>query len=359
MGLSRIEFLEKLETVSPALDLRESVVALSRLWFSGTEVIAFNGQMAIVVPYKTEFTGGIRGTVIIELMRQSKAKELDVEVMKNMVIMKAGRVQMKFPMLSLKTDFSDLYKMFTKYDFEHAPKVQLRAGVIDALERSLLSAGMDSSIPDQLGVTIINKDGKLNFYSTNSKMLSWSTIKSPDKYKIGRLVVPHTFTRELLKLSTKHSGGILSFTDQWVMAQFKDGVRIYSSLVNVERPLDWDKIIARNLDTGYDRLFVDIPKKLGDAIKRACILATSVPEIRPTKVMVKNGNMILVTRTAVGQVRDRIRLGSDHSDITSYLNPTLIEESISYTDKFAITPSGQMVMTDGENFVHIIAAMQR
>src|SRR5258708_29049670 len=71
--------LERLKILRPALADKSPLVALKHLWFDGAAARAFNDVIGVVMPWESDFTGGVMGTTVVGLRENSLAKEAVVE----------------------------------------------------------------------------------------------------------------------------------------------------------------------------------------------------------------------------------------------------------------------------------------
>src|SRR5215472_8801178 len=97
--MDRKQFLDKLELVGKALATSDTVPILNHIWFTGTQATAYNGQIAISVPCKTDFSGAVPGEILIKLMRNSKAKAVEFASTQKEVSIKAASAKLKLAMM--------------------------------------------------------------------------------------------------------------------------------------------------------------------------------------------------------------------------------------------------------------------
>jgi hypothetical protein len=67
-----------LETVQPAVAINRLIPLLTHYWFTGTHVMGYNGQIALQVPFRTDFRGAVPGQVLELLKRASFEGDIKV-----------------------------------------------------------------------------------------------------------------------------------------------------------------------------------------------------------------------------------------------------------------------------------------
>src|ERR1700757_1851266 len=97
LNMLRKEILDKVQTVSPALANNDLVPVLSHLWFTGTSLMAYNDQIAISVPCKTDFKVAVPGATFISLLKNTIAKEIELSVANDEMQIKAASSRLKLP----------------------------------------------------------------------------------------------------------------------------------------------------------------------------------------------------------------------------------------------------------------------
>src|SRR5688572_3377387 len=138
--MKRLELIEVLKKVAPALAAKDLVPAMSCFFFDGKLVSAFDDILAISAPMPTDFKGGLRGHLLLDFLSASRAPEVEFLVEGEEMTVKAGRSKLKIPIVPL-DDF--------KFEW---PKVKSEGLKLDetffkALNQVLPSMGRDPSNP--------------------------------------------------------------------------------------------------------------------------------------------------------------------------------------------------------------------
>lgn len=347
----REDLLKALSVAKPALAVKDLVPELTNFWFDGEHVMAFNDIIGIEVPCDSEFKGGVRGQLLLGFLEHTRAKELDFGVDADgdahSLHLKAGASKMKLAMMALKR------RMF---DF---PEVKTIKGLVvgddfcEALKRALSCVGQDTSIADQLGVTVIANGAGCLLYSTDSKTI----VQDSAKLKWGdRRVLPAVFCEQLLRLRGK-DGGDLYQMPQAVLFIAKSGVRLYSRYVEVKRGLDFEGMITHLMPKDIGKKAIPLPSRLALALERALILLATMPGDYMTMRFNDDRLEIEVLVEGAGELKDTVALEKDHGAIERKLDPALIKRNLALCTKMYLGPDAFILMGDG-GFTYLVSASQ-
>jgi len=314
--LPRKDLLAALETVAPAVAAKSPLEALMCVWFNGDTLMAFNDVIGITVPFKSPFKGGMNGALLTGFLSHSGADTVSFEEVEGedgaLMRMKAAGAKLEAGLLPLSASVWDQPEVTGK------PTRTIGNDFLVMLETVMLSAGRDTSVQDQLGVTFIPDKDDLYAYTTDSASITEVRGKLPSGYKLKRVCIPSDFCELVRKLCKK--GGKLFVSESEVNAINDDGVRIFGRMINVNKPY---KFFDTMDDTLAKPCFQKVPDQFPNAIERALVLLAGLPG-ETLEMEVKNGELILYTKSGLGELDDRMDFGK-HPNIRVNVDPAIIK----------------------------------
>lgn len=334
--MKRVDILRKLEVIAPALANTDLIPILKCFWFTGSTVLAYNDQIGLSIPFKSDLRGAIPGSLLMSLLKASRAENIEMSQEGTSLKVKAASARFKLTVMS-SDDF--VFKMPKPSDGGTVPK-DSRKELLAGIDVCLRSVSNDTSVPDQLGVTLIPSDKSLLLFSTNNATLSHARIDVKGKLGSFRAILPTSFCEQLLRI-TKDSSFQLEINKEYALASTTDGVLLFGRLIEADQPLDFPALLEHHLPKGM-KGFVPIPSKMELVLERAAIITES--EKLPTQISVgEDGKMMFLSQSKTyGEVSDVIMFEGHHPRVQAKVEAKLLRagyghfESILVTDRCAI-----------------------
>lgn len=352
MKYARLAMLTALNTIKPALATKDLIEELAHVWFDGKTITAYNdADLGIQVPFKTDFTGGVRGSLLLGLLHSSRAKEVEIEPGDDgQMKLVAARTRIKLGVLDAANSLWQFPKVNLKNTFD------ITEDFVRALRNVLVSVGNDTSIPEKLGVTLVS-DGGVCFYTTDSKSMATARVAAPKGNwlpKKERIILPTAFCEQVLRLCA--SGGFMEVHPDYVVAGNADGVLVYARLVDCPQPLDLAGTVAAHSKYPKGALF-DIPTKLALALERAIVLLDGVIA-ESISLSVSGGKLRLEAHVDDrGNVRDFITVPEDVPDVMIRVDPVLLKRALPFVHSMAVTDAAVVFIGD-DSFVYLASASE-
>lgn len=338
--MNKGEFYDKLKIVAPALSDSDLMPVLRCFWFTGKTLMAYNDHIAISIAFPTEFKGAVRGDSLLALIGVSGGGK-DA---KKKVTMSADDTQLHIKVGKTKIDLNlmtpDNFKVFTMPELDQTSAFPVDGHEFrNAVEQCMLSVSTDTSVADQLGVTLIPDSKQLLLFSTNNATLTHSHIKLKQEVNIKRVILPTMFCEQLLRLADGEELQLKIFDDH---AMFRSGkVTVFGRLIDCPRPLDFVSIFARNMGNGTREKLVPMPR-IKAALERAVIITESRVDRTKTELSVKDSKLTLLSKSeSRGTVEDWVTL-EGHDDVSIMVNPVLLKngypnfKQVLFTERCAI-----------------------
>jgi DNA polymerase III sliding clamp (beta) subunit (PCNA family) len=348
MQFDREELLSVLADGAPALNRTSEIPGLDHFWFDGTYVEAYNGGLGIQLKLKTDLDCGLPGKPLLDLLRTSALKEVDIEGGDGKpIVIKMGRSRVT--LASLPSDRNP-WGFMPPSKAKSQPSIILSAELQSAFTR--VSFVHRLSKPTQIvhnGITVlVAKDG-LELYATDSKSMARTTVKVKPPKALPDFIAPWGFVERVLTLVEPDSA--LYVMDDCLMAVGKNTL-VCSNVMELPEHPDLGKTMDA-FDT--DDLAVEIPAGLPSVLDRALILAGGAEE--PKITIESNGKGLSVHgKYPLGQVDEQFALKSDLEKEEGVFRSDLVRRGLGVAKTITIT-SKVLVLRD-DDLLYVVSAMQ-
>jgi hypothetical protein len=198
-----------------------------------------------------------------------------------------------------------------------APAVEdrgINVNVLRAVGHCMLSIGTDTSVIEQLGVTLEPAQGGASFYATDDSTLSRAYVKTTTTYP--RAILPRMFCEQMLRLDDQFGEEDFAFKlasraregsgQERFALYFVGEILLYGRLLETRNPLNFEERIGYNLpnQSAATKAAYEVPEAFHSALERASIVCDA--ERRPTQIKVSSGKMTLSSESEHEEVKDVI-----------------------------------------------------
>lgn len=347
--MNRKLLLDRLTKVKPALATNDLIPALTHLWFSGDEVLAYNDAVGISTPCDAAITGMVPGSTLLAMLQMSKAKEVEFTAANGEVHVKAASAKIKLPLLPVD---KPLFEMPMIKGGEVLPADS--ADFVTAIEQCLRSVTNDPSVPDQTGVTVIPGKKSLTLFSTNGATISSATVQVTGEVGLTRRVVlSGQFCEQLVRLARGDKKAKLVINEDQALLKTGDGTRLFGKLVEVDKPLDFAGQVEGMVPKNYKDQAVPIPTMMARILDRALVVSDPTGEGAYTQITVKAGRAAFLTKSGRGEIRDGVTLGDNQPDISISADPRWLKVGCVDFTKMLIT--ADCVIMCGDRTLYLVA----
>jgi DNA polymerase III sliding clamp (beta) subunit (PCNA family) len=343
---------ERLERCAPALSSTTVIPVLTHFAFTGTQVMAYNDSIAVVTPCKTEFKGAVPGTTLLNLIRLSRAKDVEFVQEGNDLIIKAASSRFKLPVMPLK-EFTDI---FTPPEVKESGVLAVAVPEFTRCIGQLMrSVSDDTSVPDQLGITLIPGKKQLCLYSTNWITMSKATLKLSRESSIDRAILSKQFCEQLLVLAKGEQTLKLEVEDDHATL-VAGATLLHGKLIISEQPMKFEDIIAQNFPVVKADELAPIPSKFRNIVERALVVGESKNDSAKTRIVVKEDRMRFVTKSERGEVVDSMQVTDKQPATALALEAKHLKKGLDDFDQMLMTEQGCIMAK--ENVTYMISPQE-
>jgi hypothetical protein len=338
--MDRKILIEALRNVDPARSVTNSNEVMKTFWFTGKRVMAFNGGLALAVPFPCDFVGAVQAT-LFPLLASSAAPECVFEETDKGVTVKAGAS--KFKLLTMAAD---------KFNFT-MPKFPTEGiGIVDvpkfliALKACKRSLGSETSESAFKGITMIPDGKTLHMFSYDRLTLTHCQVKLSREIGWDRVVVPTAVVDQLIRISEGATEIELAIDEKILLAKC-NGVVLWGALEDQDRKnrdfVDQARDIKKEAKSTIDASDKQFAKKFPMMLERSVIISADAVESTKLKVTIADNKIRFYSKSSRGVVEDVIAppSGQKHHDVEIRVPPARLLQglelgSLSFTDKAAI-----------------------
>lgn len=338
--------------VQPALFTKESLPHLCHLWLDGQSVWAYDGELGINAPLKTDLRVGLPGAVLIGLVDKSKSvKEIELLQSDEAVTLKAGKMRTDLAYLpdSDRPQWPD--------DLLVDSPVPINQEFLSCLKAGMVATGNNENRPDFMGTTLIMDGEELQLYTSDGATASWLNCTLPENWEVPRVGWPRRFCEQLIKQADAKLNGkeLLHMSRGSVLAELNETLILGRNL-DIRSPINYEQMFSRMLPEDWEKKVYPIPKDFGEALGRSKVLLS---KNKDAAIMIDAdglGKLVLSTVAGNGKVDDRLDIDGEQEPYQLRFTPRLIERVLPHVDRMYMGSRHMIFSSTSSGLVHIVSA---
>ena len=251
MIVQKKDIVHALEKVKPGLASKEMIEQSTSFAFMGERIVTYNDEISLSHPIPNmKITGAIKADEFYKLLSKIKNEEIEMEVSKSTISIKAGKFKSEFTMqqeIKLPIEEIGEIKKFKK----------LPDNFIDAIKFTMFSCSSDMSKPiltciavHKEGFTESNDDHRGTKYNMNEEV--------PFSF-----LIPASSAKELVKFKVKS----VAKGEGWIHFKTEEDTIFSCRVLNDAYP-DSSKIYKVK-----DKKKIDFPKSINEMLDRASVFS--------------------------------------------------------------------------------------
>ena len=335
MKINRIQLLEVLQAVKPAVASKEILEQSTHVCFDKNIVRAYNDKLAITAQFKTKLKGTISASQLISLLEKLPVKKIKFKFdkansmlnisTKNITAAIKLDTKIKLPVL----DLSKLEK------WKSLPK-----NFCSALSFSIFSASRNMG---KLELTGIYVGGKQVISCDNFRA---TKVELEEKIEVPFLI-PSSSAIELVKYSP------VKYISQNGWLHFKCKKDITFSCRTIEGKYPVESVLKLFRKSGKK---VNLPIHFEQVIDRIQVLIdTDFEQDKTISLHFVNNQLICKGQGTLGWIEERIDLNYQNKEIEVHVHPQFLIEILKHLKEIDIDKS--LIYFKGDNFEHIISTV--
>jgi hypothetical protein len=343
MKCGRNDLIAKLRTVEPGRAIKNRrVPLLSHYWFTGEYLMTYNEQIALAVPFATDFKGAFPGTLLKLLQFGGKVDD-EIELTtdgRELLIKYGAQTNRSTRLLVLAPKFP-----FTMPQPGANQSYPVSPALLKAVESCMFSVGINPSTGDQPHITLDLDQGGISVYATDGRTFSRASVRFDDaKILMHRVKLPAEFFKQMLRQArTSVINGTLEIgggKDGYALFQVGTtclyGRSLRCSPFKFARALD--SVLPHNMSG-----FVEIPERFDAAVERAAIICAE--RRLQVKLTVRSGELRFFSQSNGVGVTDHMPIGKAHPDVSIRVEPKPLTRARQF--KEILITKNCIVMTRG------------
>jgi len=325
--MNKDTLLEAMATIKPGI-ANDSLAEHSDLvLFKRNQLVSYNDEIAVSVPFKTNLTGGISAIELFKLLQRLEEKEIKIEQKKNQFLLTCGKTRAGFNIQEV--SFPNLITNGDK-TWKRLPK-----NFLDALSFCLFSASSDIS----RGILTCLKTEKNTMISCDNFRLTRYQLASRIA---GTLLIPGDAVQALIN----HNPIKYSQDNTWLHFQNKNEATFSCRTIPGEFP-DISNLFKVSGEE------IKLPEELKQTLLRAEILSGDTDVERTVDITLSKGKIICKAKNSIGWVTEAIKTKYNGQTTSFAIDPRLLLQILDHAYEAIINDN--RIRFDGESFTHVIA----
>lgn len=345
--INRKEFLEALAPLKPAIPVRNSIEALTHIWFDGDYAYAHDGGLGVRVKFASDLELGVPGNLFLNMLAQTSGDSLEVSQAEGALTFKAGRSNVK--MVTLPLD-RRVWPYPDKPTGKATASLKASDGLLKGLERVFMVRPSNPKRMEHYAVCIFPFDKEMDLCVTDSRTLAVAPVTEAVTGKVNAIALPRSFAERVVA-HCEDSPVIQMFEDHF-RVEANDTITLYSNVFDTSDILDLPAFADKFCDEKKAPPFA-LPEGLRPALERAELLAGTE---EPAITLQSNGKKLkLKGKFKFGELDEEFELTKILPKCTVVANIKLILAAKG-ADKMMLMKEGITLRGD-EGFIYTLAAI--
>jgi hypothetical protein len=340
MIFKRELLLNALDILGPGLAASADVKAMRNVLFTGENLIAFNEQIGVVVPFETDFEASINHEDLMNILTKLDCSELEMALIDDEVRIRAESTEAGLLIESTEQIDKSLTTMRNSIpnDENGFEWTVLPKDFISGMLLCIMAA--DKSLQLQSLACLYAKDDEL--LCTDNDRISLYTM---DGNVGSEFFLRAGLVKELERYAITH----LCDTESWVFFTTEDDILFAIT-----------KMYADPLGATYIPLFdtfegkaVKLPEGLKEVVTAASVMAVDT-KVQAMEIVMQDGEMVCTTQNERGWVTKSIPMKSaGKKAVELHVSAAYLQQILDLPDLMMTIGEGKSLFTSG-SFKHIL-----
>jgi hypothetical protein len=339
MQFKREELLNAIAILKPGLAVNAFVKPMQNVSFNGNELVTFNEQIAILVPFETDFEISVNHEDLMNILTKLETSDIEIQVDDMELKIKAGSTEAGLIGASTEEIDVNLNLLLDQLpnDNNNHEWVELPTDFINGMLLCIMAA--DTSLQLQSLACLYANGTEL--ICTDNKRVSNYTLNGD----LGTEFFIRTgLIKELEKFAVTH----FCATKSWVFFISETGIifaakKLYGDSLKMYMPMFDD----------FKGKAVKLPEGLKEVVNAASVMAVDA-NTKDMDILIKDGEMICTTQNERGWVTTKIPMKTGKKKpIELQVSAVFLQQILDLPDLMMTVGEGKSLFTSG-NFKHVL-----
>lgn len=338
MKINVNEFREKLDQLMPGLSGRSPVKDVKHFAFLGEEIVTYNDQVCIGIPFLTDFICTAPADELLSILSSITDAEIDISLQKGKIIFQSLITNDNAQLLT--PGESELMEMINSLEIPQQGWKQIPSEFLTAIGLCAFSTSKDMT---QGALNCVHIDGD-TICSSDTFRISAYRMKEP--MNAEEILIPVVAVKDLIRYN------ITKFLAQknWIHFQEETGL-IFSARILAD---DYPDIL--NLLNLEPITTVEIPRELKEVLKSIDVFSRGDFETdKKVKITVGDNFLICRAENQTGFVEKNLKISYKGETISFYINPVFFAEILEKSVIMQIDKQKRKALFSSESFKHLMA----
>jgi hypothetical protein len=347
--MNREQLVEGLRNVDPA---RSDKIAIAKgFWFTGKRLLAYNTELALSVPCKTDFAGSMQES-LLPLLASSAAQDVTFETGDKMqILVKCGASKFKLASNPLDDATFSMPKMPDDMSFG----VKDIPEFLFALRATTRSLSSDLSEEEFKGITFIADKKTLHMFGWERISMTHSQVPIKGDMDFTRVLIPTAVVDQLLRITDGATELQMSIDNKRLLCKC-GGVTLWGRVIDhSESPRDFLAQVDKIKASANKPIKVDPDNfpKLAGMVDRAHVITHGAIDITKTKITWTDGKCYFMTKSSRGTAEEASTPSKEagkHPDIVVNVDPERLKRGLDLARMIATEHA--VIFSNNENTIH-------
>lgn len=348
-AFDRAELIATLQAARRAVSTGGLLAEYGYFWFTGQDLVAYDGELGIRLPLATPFKCGVPGRTLLDLLGSSALQEIFIDLDKDGLQVQLGKAKIAlatYPIERLP------WKFPTTPPTNSVATVTLSKEIFVAVDQlAFLKTPKDPTQAYHHGVTFVPQQDCLELYATDSISVAQVLVKELIPTTVAKFVAPWGFLNAVLDLLKPDT--VLHIMENCLVAGV-DGKLVCTNIL--ELPANWDvsQVVNDNLASLTTDL-VALPARLQQTLERAVIVAGKEEAL--VDLTAKGATLCVEGEYDLGSLTETFAVEGKLASVKGRYPARLILRGLHHADGFALS-SKLLMLCGGENFIYILTSKE-
>lgn len=334
------ELKDKLSKLMPGLAGRSPIKDVKHFAFLEKEIITYNDQVCIGVPFQTDFMCTVPADELLDILSGINETEIDISLQGNVIAFQSPSTKAE---LTIQKE-SQLLTMINSLDIPEEGWKRLPEDFLTGIGLCAFSTSKDMT---QGALNCVAVNGT-QVYSSDTFRISSYTMKQD--MNAGLILIPVVAVKDLIKYRVDQ----FCVDKSWIHFEDESGL-VFSSRI---LPTDYPDILSLLNLEGITT--VEMPKELKEILGSTETFTRGDFEIdKKVQISVSTGLMVCRVENQSGFVEKNLTINYQGESFNFFINPVFLSQILEKSTLMKIHESRNKALFLSEQFKHLMVLIKQ